>query len=124
MARAIAMTEANYSSFLSKKRGLSAESTCLLLKFINLSTQQAVATFSHSPITSKVMLLQEKGRSMRFDNDGWYPGADGSGAGQDPNDRRTIDDTADADTTGPVWDQDLIDSLRETRGLHRQAISA
>ena len=124
MARAIAMTEANYSSFLSKKRGLSAESTCLLLKFINLPKQQAVAKFSRSPITSKVMLLQEKGRSMRFDNDGWYPGADGSGAGQDPNDRRTIDDTADADTTGPVWDQDLIDSLRETRGLHRQAISA
>ena len=72
MARAIAMTEANYSSFLSKKRGLSAESTCLLLKFINLPKQQAVAKFSRSPITSKVMLLQEKGRSMRFDNDGFH----------------------------------------------------
>jgi hypothetical protein len=46
------------------------------------------------------MLLQEKGRSMRFDNDGWYPGADGSEAGQDPNDGRTIDDTPDADPTG------------------------
>jgi hypothetical protein len=65
MARAIGMTEANYSSSLSKKRGLSAESTCLLLKFINLPKQQAVAKFSHFPITSKVMLLQEKGRSMR-----------------------------------------------------------
>ena len=116
MARAIGMTEAKYSSFLSKKRGLSAESTCLLLKFINLPKQQAVAKFSRSPITSKVMLLQEKGRSMRLDNDGWYPGADGSGAGQDPNDRRTIDDTADADTTGPVWDQDLIDyAARDSR---------
>jgi hypothetical protein len=61
---------------------------------------------------------------MQLDNDGWYPGADGSGAGQDPNDGRTIDDTPDADSSGPVWDQDLIDSLRETRGIHRQAIKA
>jgi hypothetical protein len=61
---------------------------------------------------------------MRLDNSGWYPGADGSGVGQDPNDGRTIDETPDADTTGPVWDQDLIDSLRETRGIHRKAIKA
>jgi hypothetical protein len=124
MAKAIGMTEANYSQFLRKKRGLSAESTCLSLKVINLSKQQAIAKFTQSPITSKVMLLQEKGLCMRFDNDGWYPGADGAGAGQDPNDGRTIDDAPDAVTSGPVWDQNLIDVLRETRGYHRAACEA
>jgi hypothetical protein len=124
MASAIGMSEGNYSSFLNEKRGLSAQSTCLLLKFINLPKQQAIAKFTESLITSKVMLLQENGLRMRFDNSGWYPGADGSGAGQDPNDGRTIDDVPNAVTSGPVWDQDLIDTLRETRGLHRQAVRA
>jgi hypothetical protein len=123
MARAIGMTEANYCQFLNKKRGLSAESTCLLLKFINMPKQQAVAKFTQSPITSKVMLLQENGRSMQLDrNDGaWVPGL----SGLDPSlSGGSIDDTPDADTTGPIWDQNLIDSLRETRGIHRQAIKA
>jgi hypothetical protein len=44
MAKAVGMTEANYSQFLRKKRGLSAESTCLLLKFTNMPKQQAVAS--------------------------------------------------------------------------------
>ncbi len=35
-----------------------------------------------------------------------------------------IDDTPSADTTGPVWDQNLIDTLREVRGYHRKAIRA
>jgi hypothetical protein len=49
----------------------------------------------------------------------WVPGLSGTdpatGSG-------SIDDTADADTSGPVWDQALIDTLRTTRGIHRQAI--
>jgi hypothetical protein len=123
MAKAIGMTEANYSQFLRKKRGLSAESTCLLLKFINMPKQQAVAKLTQSPITSQIMLLQQNGRRISLDrNDGaWVPGLSGT----DPATcSGSIDDTPDADTSGPVWDQDLIDSLRETRGLHRQAIKA
>jgi hypothetical protein len=53
-----------------------------------------------------------------------YPRTDGSGAGQDPKDGRTIDDAPDADTTAPVWDQNLIETLRETRGYHPQAVKA
>jgi hypothetical protein len=53
-------------------------------------------------------------------NDGWVPGQSGT----DLNGIGSIDDTPSADTTAPAWDQDLIDSLRETRGLHRQAIRA
>lgn len=124
MASAINMSEGNYSSFLMGNRGIGAESTCLLLKYVNLPKQQAVAKFTRSPITSKVMLLQEHGRRLRFDNEGWYPGTDGAGAGRDPNDGRSIDETPDADTTGPVWDQGLIDTLREARGYHRAACKA
>jgi hypothetical protein len=125
MARAINMSEGNYSSFLKGNRGIGAESTCLLLKYVNQPKQQAIAQLTQSPISSRMMLLQEQGRSMRLDNTGWYPGADGSGAGQDPNDGRTIDDAPDAVTAGPAfWDQDLIDVLRETRGFHRKAVRA
>ena len=61
---------------------------------------------------------------MRLDNEGWYPSEDGSG-GQDPNDAGNgIDNTPSADTTGPAWDQNLIDVLRETRGYHRKAVRA
>jgi hypothetical protein len=61
---------------------------------------------------------------MRLDNTGWTPGVGNSGQGIDPNDGRSIDDAPDADTTGPAWDQNLIDTLRETRGYHRKAIRA
>ena len=123
MAKAVGMTEANYSQFLRKKRGLSAESTCLLLKFTNMPKQQAVAKLTQSPITSQIMLLQQNGRRISLDrNDGaWVPGlseidpASGSS---------NIDDTPDADTSGPVWDQALIDTLRETRGIHRAAVQS
>jgi hypothetical protein len=122
MAAAVKMTEPNYSSFLKGTRGLSAQLTCLLLKYVNLPKQQAVAQFTQSPVTSKILLLQEKGRSMNLDtNDGWVPGLSGT----DPNDQGgSIDDAPDADTAGPAWDQALIDTLRETRGYHRQAVKS
>jgi hypothetical protein len=124
MAAAVRMSESNYSAFLNGKRGLSADSTCLLLKFVNLPKQQAVAKLTQSPITSKIMLLQEQGQSMRLDTkngDGWVPGLSGT----DPNDTGSIDDTPDADTSGPTfWDQSLIDVLRESRGYHRLATKA
>jgi transcriptional regulator with XRE-family HTH domain len=120
MAKAIGMSEANYSQFLRKKRGLSAESTCLLLKFTNMPKQLAVAKLTQSFITSQIMLLQQNGGRISLDrNDGaWVPGLSGT----DPNDSGSINDTPDADTSGPIWDQDLIDTLRETRGYHRQAV--
>jgi hypothetical protein len=122
MAKAIGMTEANYSSFLKKKRGLSAESTCLLLKFTNMPKQQAVAKLTESTITSQIMLLQRNGKRISLDkNDGaWVPGLSGQG----PNDSGSIDEAPDADISGPVWDQSLIDTLRETRGYHRQEVKA
>ena len=123
MASSIKMSEGNYSSFLRGTRGIGAESTCLLLKYVNLPKQQAVAKLTQSPITSQIMLLQSNGRRISLDrNDGaWVPGL----SGIDPaSGSRSIDDTPDADTSGPVWDQALIDTLRETRGIHRTAVKA
>ena len=59
---------------------------------------------------------------MILDNSGWYPGTGGIGAGQDPNDGRTIDDVPNADTQSGNWDQALIDTLREARGYHRKIV--
>ena len=123
MASAINMSEGNYSSFLRGNRGIGAESTCLLLKFTNMPKQQAIAKLTQSPITSQIMLLQQNGKRISLDrNDGaWVPGLSGS----DPaTNSGSIDDAPDADTSGPVWDQTLIDTLREARGYHRQAVKA
>jgi hypothetical protein len=91
-----------------------------------LSHQDIEAKFSKPAKTSKILNLQESTQGtparMRLDN-GWYPGTDGSGAGVDPYDPNSngIDNAPDADTAGPVWNQDLIDVLREARGYHRLA---
>jgi hypothetical protein len=122
MARAIGMEPGNYSAFLKGKRGLGAESTYLLLKYVALPKREAVAKFSAPARSSKVVSFQSQGNRMYFDNDGWVPGL----SGEDPYDPNSNDitDTPSADTTGPVWNQDLIDVLRETRGYHRQAVRA
>jgi hypothetical protein len=119
MARAIGMEPGNYSAFLKGKRGLGAESTYLLLKYVALPKRDAVAKFSAPARSSKVVSFQSKGNRMYFDNDGWVPGLSGT----DPNDAgNDITDTPSVDTSGPVWDQALIDTLREARGYHRQIV--
>jgi len=80
VARAIRVEQANYSSFLKGKRGLSATSTCLLLQLMNFSKEQVVAKFS-TPTTGKVIKLQERGRKVRFDNSVWEGWSDPNNAG-------------------------------------------
>jgi hypothetical protein len=84
MAAAVKMTEPNYSSFLKGSRGLSAESTCLLLKFVNLPKQQAIATFTKPVLSSHILELQERGKAMTFDNSGWVA-AEGNDAADPAN---------------------------------------
>jgi plasmid maintenance system antidote protein VapI len=62
LARAISVNESNYCAFLSGKRGLSANSTCLLLKYMNMTASDVVATFSRNTLSSKITSLQEKVR--------------------------------------------------------------
>jgi hypothetical protein len=122
MAAAINMSEGNYSSFLRGNRGIGAESTCLLLKFTNMQKQQAIAKLTQSPITSKIMLLQEQGQSMRLDtNDSgaYVPGLSGSDPNDDP--ANTIVDPGDAPAS--PTDENLA-LLRNLRKIHRQGIRA
>jgi hypothetical protein len=82
-----------------------------MLKFLSMPKQQAVAKFITPVATSKIMFLQEKGQQMQLDDDGggWVPGLSGT----DPNDQgNTIVDPSD----------DLLDSLRRSRAIHRKAI--
>lgn len=125
MARAIGMESSNYNAFLQGKKGLGAEATCLLLQFIAMAKREVIARFSKPALTSKILNLQERGRSkMRLHNDGWYPGTGGTGAGSDPNDTvgRSVDDTPDADTSMDV--AAMAATLRSVRSLHRKAIRA
>jgi plasmid maintenance system antidote protein VapI len=130
IARHCGMDEANFSAAVAGRRGLSADSVLRLHRLMNLSKKEVWCLFSKPVLTSQILNLQEstQGRParMRLDNSGWYPGTGGSGAGVDPNDAigNGIDNTPDADTTGPIWNQDLIDVLRETRGYHRKAVRA
>lgn len=115
MAHAIGMADGNYSAFLSGRKGIGAEATCLLLKFTAMSKREAVAKFSKPAPTAKIMLLQEQGRRMTFDgkDDGsWVPGL----SGEDPSNSagNTIDDPTD----------DTLDTLRRARAIHRKAIRA
>jgi hypothetical protein len=97
MAAAINMGEANYSGFLKGSRGISAEATCLLLKFINLSPRQAIMTFKKPVLSSQILQLQERGKRMEFSNDGWTPKEGNSAA--DPVDKTAIDKTDKAKTS-------------------------
>jgi hypothetical protein len=115
VAKALGMADGNYSSFLSGKRGIGSEATCLLLRFTNMSVQQAIAKFTKPALTSKITQFQEQGRAMRFDandDDGaWVPGL----SGKDPNELgNSIDDPT----------NDTLDTLRYARAIHRKAISA
>jgi transcriptional regulator with XRE-family HTH domain len=73
MAEAIGMADSNYSAFLSGRKGIGSESTCLLLQLTALPRRQAVARFSKAMRSSRIMELQEKGQAMYFDDPGWLP---------------------------------------------------
>ena len=123
MAKAIGITEANYSQFLRKKRGLSAESTCLLLKFTNMPKQQAIAQLTKPALTSSICMLQEKGRRITgFDNSGWVPqegSNSGYGSNSDPNNHGDITSTPDAVTATVA---DLVSVFQTLDHLTRQAV--
>jgi hypothetical protein len=94
MAKAIGMKDCNYSAFIAGHKGLSAQSTCLLLKFTSPPREHAIALFSKPFLSSQILQLKEKGKPMHFDNSGWVSGL----SGQDANDTTDITDTPDAVT--------------------------
>jgi hypothetical protein len=119
MAHAIGMEDGNYSAFLAGKKGLGAESTCLLLEFIAMPRREAIAKFSAPVRTSKVVSFQSKGTKMYFDNDGYVPGLSGT----DPNGTDDITSVVGAASENG-YTPSTTDVLRQCRALHRKAIRA
>lgn len=84
-----------------------------MLKFPSMPKQQAVVKFIKPVATNQIMLLQEQGRKMQLDDDGggWVPGLSGT----DPNDAgNSIVEPSD----------DVLDTLRRARAIHRKAAQA
>jgi hypothetical protein len=73
MERAIGVAESNYSFFLAGRTGIGSEATALLLKYTAMTQRQAVAAFSKPVFSAKVLSLQENGKKLHFDNNGWKP---------------------------------------------------
>ena len=130
LCRHLSISDSSLCQFLNGTKGLDPSVIIKLCQTLNLSKRDVATKFSTEHArSSKILNLQEstEGRParMRLDNSGWYPSTDGSG-GVDPYDPtgNAIDNTPDADTAGSVWDQDLIDTLREARGYHRKIVRA
>src|ERR1700730_8074034 len=118
MAKAIGMEASNYNSCLQGRKGLGAESTCLLLRFIAMPKREVIAKFSKPIPSSKIVNLQVQGTStMRLDNDGYVPGQ----SGVDPVSSGSIDNTPDADVSS---NDALIGVLRQVRSIHRKVVRA
>jgi hypothetical protein len=118
IAKACGLEDGNYSAFLSGKRGIGAESTCLLLKYLAMPKREAIAKFIKPIATSRIMLLQEKGTRMQLGNDGYVPGQ----SGVDPDGTGDITEVPDAASQNG-YDQATEDLLRQVRGYHRKAAS-
>jgi hypothetical protein len=121
LGKAISVNESNYCAFLAGKRGVSANSTCMLLKYMNMTASDVVATLSRNTLSSKITSLQVKGKHMKLSNDGWVPGQSGvdinTGVGQSiavpPLPHNAHDCLA-----------VTVEMLNGLNDLHRQAISA
>ena len=120
VAKALGMQSGNYNAFIQGNRGISAEATCLLLKFTSMTKQQAIAEFSVPVPTCQITNFQSLGQSMELANDGWVS-REGATADDPNNAGGDITTTPDADTH---YDQATADLLRQVRGLHRSAIKA
>jgi transcriptional regulator with XRE-family HTH domain len=128
LCRYLNVSDSSLSQFLGGTKGLDPAVLIRLCQVLSLSHRELETKFAAPVMSSKILRLQEStfGQPARMrldasDTGSWVPGLSGT----DPNDQgNSIDDAPDADTTGPVWDQALIDTLRETRGLHRKAVRA
>jgi hypothetical protein len=93
MARAVGMSDGNYSAFLAGRKGIGSEATCLLLKYTALSPRQAVGAFSKPVFSASITHFQEGGKQLRFANPGRVAR---EGALDDPNNTTDITTTSDA----------------------------
>jgi hypothetical protein len=116
MAKAVGLSDGNYSAFLAGRKGIGSEATCLLLKYTALSPRQAVAAFSKPVFSASVLHLQERGKHLRFNNPGRVAR---EGATDDPNGTTDITGTSDAQREAV---ENLLSVLAELDELTRQAV--
>jgi transcriptional regulator with XRE-family HTH domain len=117
MSKAVGMSDGNYSAFLAGRRGLSAESTCLLLKYTAMNPRQAIATFSKPVFSASIISLQENGRKLHVNNSGWKPEVGNSAI--DPINSTDITGTSDVQREAV---QNLLAVLAALDELTRQAV--
>jgi transcriptional regulator with XRE-family HTH domain len=128
LCRQLSISNSSLSQFLRGTKGLAPETVIKLCQVLSLSHAEITTKFNRPVRSTQILNLQGSvgglpARPLQLDvNDtgSWVPGLSGT----DPNGSGSIDDIPDADTSGPVWDQSMIDVLRETRGYHRQAVKA
>jgi transcriptional regulator with XRE-family HTH domain len=116
LAAALNMEAGNYSGFLKGTRGISAEATCRLLEFITLPKRNAIAKLNKPVLSSRILALQERGKSMTFDNSGWVAQEGGT---SDPNDHGDITTTPDAVKTTVA---DLVSVFQTLDYLTRKSV--
>jgi hypothetical protein len=93
MAKAVGLSDGNYSAFLSGRKGIGSEATCLVLKYTALSPRRAVVCIFQTSLLASVLHLQERGRHLNFINPGRVSR---EGATDDPNGTTDITTTSDA----------------------------
>jgi transcriptional regulator with XRE-family HTH domain len=125
LARLLKVDDGQFSKFLAGKTNISPEKTLKLLQLMNLSSRDLELKFGNPDrITSRITKLQQcrDGQpSLRLDNDGWYPGTGGSGAGTDPVGSTDITGT-NANPAREVSDDDELEFLAGLAGLHQSII--
>jgi hypothetical protein len=125
LCKFLSIDEGNFNGFIHGRNGLSAERTLKLLQLMNLSRRDLELKFANPDrLTSRIMKLQEcrDGQpSLRLDNDGWYPGTGGNGAGTDPVGSTDITGT-NANPARKVPGDDEMEFLAGLAGLHQSII--
>jgi transcriptional regulator with XRE-family HTH domain len=116
LAAALNMDAGNYSGFLKGTRGISAETTCTLLEYINLPKRNAIAKLNKPVLSSLVLALQERSKSITFDNSGWVAQKGGTFV---PNDHGDITTTPDAVKTTVA---DLVSVFQTVDYLTRKCV--
>jgi hypothetical protein len=119
MARACQIQENNYSSFLKCKRGLSANSTCLLLRYLSLPPDQVVATSSKNNVSSRILNLQERGRKMKLE---WVAGQSGVDPNNGVNEKITVPPPV-PHNAADCWEETL-GTLNNLNNLYKKGIDA
>ena len=117
LAKLIKTDETHLANFLAGRSGLSAEKSLRLMQILNASRSQLEAKLVKAA-TMQITHFQERGKPMRFSNDGWV-----AGVGPDPNDGdiTAIKTARDLDNPDDYQGR-IVAFLKDQQSIYRQAI--